>query len=341
MLDLLVTLLRSLVSIVRTREDLMLENIALRHQLMVVQRHAKRPRITGADRALWVTLRWLWPGWHKRLVVVKPATVIAWHRAGFCTYWRWKSRNKGGRPRIDPESRELLRQMWRDNPTWGSPHIQAELAKLGIEVSDPTVRKYRPRTQKPPSQNWRTFLKNHASDIVAIDFFVVPTVTFKLLYVFVVLVHDRQRIVHFKVTASPSAQWTGQQVVEAFPYDTAPGYLLRDRDRIYGTDFARRVSSMGIEQVVTAYRSPWQNPYVERAIGSLRRECFDPVIILGEQHLRRVLREYLVYYHESRTHRGLDNDCPEPRAVEHPEMGKGVAFPVLGGLHHRYSRRAA
>ncbi len=159
--DLLVTLLRSLVSIVRTREDLMLENIALRHQLMVVQRHAKRPRITGADRALWVTLRWLWPGWHKRLVVVKPATVIAWHRAGFCTYWRWKSRNKGGRPRIDPESRELLRQMWRDNPTWGSPHIQAELAKLGIEVSDSTVRKYRPRTQKPPSQNWRTFLKNH------------------------------------------------------------------------------------------------------------------------------------------------------------------------------------
>jgi len=341
MLDVLFTLLRSFVSVLRDHQHLVLENVALRHQLMVARRHAKQPRLTGADRAFWVTLRRLWPDWHKAIVIVKPATVIAWHRAGFRKYWRWKSRPRGGRPRIDPELRALIRQMWRDNPTWGSPHIEAELAKLGIKVSDSTVRKYRPRTRRPPSQTWQTFLRNHAGEIAAVDFFVVPTVTFRLLYVFVVMVHARRRIVHFNVTDSPSAQWTGQQVIEAFPFDTAPRYLLRDRDSIYGADFVRRVGSMSIEPVVTAYRSPWQNPYVERVIGSLRRECVDHVIVFSEQHLHRVLREYLDYYHECRTHQGLDNDCPEPRAVQHPEMGNVVALPVLGGLHHRYSRHAA
>jgi transposase InsO family protein len=308
---------------------------------MVVCRHAKRPKLTGADRALWVVLRRVWSGWQDRLVVVKPRTVIAWHRAGFRLYWRWKSRSKGGRPRIDPEIRELIRRLWRDNPTWGSPHIRAELAKLGLTASDSTVRQYRPKTRKPPSQKWRTFLKNHASDIVAIDFFVVPTISFRLLYVFVVLAHDRRRILYLNVTASPSARWTGQQVIEAFPYDTAPKYLVRDRDRIYGAEFVSRVNSMGIEQVVTAYRSPWQNSYCERVIGTLRRECVDHVIVLGERHLRGILHDFLQYYHESRTHQGLDDDCPEPRAVEPPEMGNVIAFPVLGGLHHRYSRRAA
>ena len=178
MLDVVFALVRSFISGLRNRQDLVLENVALRHQLMVVRRHARRPQLTGTDRAVWVTLRRLWPQWHRVLVIVKPATVIAWHRTGFRTYWRWKSRPTGGRPRIALEHRELIRQMWRDNPTWGSPHIQAELAKLGIAVSDSTVRKYRPRVRKTPSQNWRTFLNNHASYIVAIDFFVVPTVTF-------------------------------------------------------------------------------------------------------------------------------------------------------------------
>ena len=206
MVDVLPALVRSLVSALRGRANLTLENVALRHQLMVAHRHGRRPRLTGTDRAVWVALRQLWSGWRGSLVIVKPATVVAWHRAGFRGYWTWKSGNAGGRPRLDPEHRNMIRQMWRDNSTWGSPRIQAELAKLGIDASRSTVRKYRPRTRKPPSQNWRTFLKNHASDIVAIDFFVVPTVTFQLLYVLVVLAHDRRRIVHIEVTTSPSAR---------------------------------------------------------------------------------------------------------------------------------------
>jgi putative transposase len=216
----------------------------------------------------------------------------------------------------------------------------AELAKLGIRISESTVRKYKPRYRKPPSQTWKTFLKNHARDIVAIDFFVVPTITFRLLYVFVIMNHERRRILHFSVTESPSVRWTGQQVIEAFPYDTAPNYLLRDRDGIYGANFVRRVRSMGIEQILTAYQSPWQNAYVERLIVSIRRECVDHMIILNKQHLRRILRAYFVYYHESRTHMGLLNDCPIPRAVQSKDAGNVVAEPVLGGLHHRYRRAA-
>jgi putative transposase len=274
-------------------------------------------------------------------VIVKPATVVAWHRAGFRAYWQWKSRPKGGRPLADAETRELIRRLWRENPTWGSPHIMAELAKLGVRVGESTVRKYKPRIRKPPSQTWKTFLKNHGRDIVAVDFFVVPTITFRLLYVFIVMSHQRRRVLHFNVTESPSARWTGQQVIEAFPYDTAPKYLLRDRDGIYGADFVRRVQSMGIKQVVTAYKSPWQNAYVERLGGSIRRECLDHVIVINERHLRHILREYLVYYHESRPHMGLNNDCPIPRAVQTPETGQVFGTPVLGGLHHEYRRRAA
>jgi len=340
MIDVILTLLRSLSSSLRGRGNLVAENLALRHQLMVVRRQAKRPRLTNADRSLWVMLQRLWPHWDKALVLVKPATVIAWHRAGFRLYWKWRSRPKCGRPRVDRETRELIRRLWFENPTWGSPHIMAELAKLGIRVSDSKVRKYKPRFRKPPSQRWKTFLKNHTGDIVATDFFVVPTITFRLLYVFIVMSHERRRIVHFNVSESPSARWAGQQIIEAFPYDRAPKYLLRDRAGIYGADFVRRVRSMGIKQVVTAPKSPWQNLYAERMIGSTRRERLDHIIVINETHLRRILKEYFVYYHRSRTHMGLDNDCPRPRAVQPSETGQVSATPVLGGLHHEYQRRA-
>ena len=215
------------------------------------------------------------------------------------------------------------------------------MLKLGFDISEATVSRYMPRRTKPPSQTWRSFLRNHIQDLVSIDLFVVPTATFRILYVFLVLAHDRRRVVHFNVTDAPCAQWTGQQLVKAFPYDSAPKYLIRDRDKIDGAAFVRRVRAMGIEQVLTAPQSPWQNPYCERVIGTLRRECLDHVIVLGEQHLRRILRRYLAYVHSSRTHLALDKDAPELRKRESPDGGKVAALPMVGGLHHRYTRRAA
>ncbi len=274
--------------------------------------------------------------------MVKPATVIAWHRKGFRLYWTWKSRPNGkGRPAVAPQVRELVRKMSRANPLWGAPRIHGELQKLGIEISQAAVSKYMVRHRKPPSQGWRTFLDNHVGDLVSIDFFTVPTVTFRVLFVFVILAHERRRIIHFNVTESPSAKWTAQQIVEAFPWDTAPRYLLRDRDGIYGHEFTSRVDHMGIKGVKAALRSPWQSPYVERLIGTLRRDCIDHVIVVGENHLRRMLRDYLVYYHSCRTHLSLEKDSPEPRKVESPDQGKIVEFPMVGGLHHRYTRLAA
>ncbi len=231
--------------------------------------------------------------------------------------------------------------MARENPLWGAPRIHGELLKLGLDIAQATVSKYVGRPKRPPSQTWRTFLKNHAKEMVSIDFFTVPTATFRVLCVLLVLSHERRRVVHFNVTDSPTAQWTARQLVQAFPWDTAPRFLLRDRDAIYAEEFRRTVRNLRIEDVPTAPYSPWQNPYVERLIGSIRRECLDHVIILNEKHLRRVLREYLAYYAESRTHLGLEKDCPEPRAIEPPETGDIVAIPMVGGLHHRYTRRAA
>jgi len=231
--------------------------------------------------------------------------------------------------------------MAHENPLWGAPRIHGEMLKLGFDVAQATVSRYIPRGRKPPSQTWRTFLKNHATVIASVDFFTVPTAAFRVLYVFLVLSHERRRVVHFNVTDSPTAQWTGRQLVQAFPWDTAPRFLLRDRDAIYGPEFLRSVSSLQIEDVRTSPRSPWQNPFVERLIGSIRRECLDHVVIVNENHLRRVLREYLSYYSEARTHLALGKDCPEARAIEPPEAGRVVALPRVGGLHHRYTRRAA
>jgi len=239
------------------------------------------------------------------------------------------------------EVRELILQMSTANPLWGAPRIHGELLKLGIEVSQATVSKYMVKPERRPSHSWQTFLTNHASDIVSIDFFTVPTATFRVLYVFLVLDNARRKIIHFNVTTNPTAAWTGQQIAEAFPWETAPRFLIRDNDGIYGFDFTRRVSALGIKQVRTAKRSPWQNPYVERVIGSIRRECLDHVIVFDGRHLKRVLREYVDYYHRSRTHLGLEKDCPVTRAIELPRLGLIHSEPVLGGLHHRYMRRAA
>jgi transposase InsO family protein len=321
--------------------DLVAENLALRQQLIVFRRKVGRPRLRRRDRIFWLWLARSWDGWRDTLIVVKPATVVRWHRQGFKYYWAWKSRHKGGRPAIDPEVRALIRRMSRANPLWGAPRIHGELSKLGIDLSQTTVAKYMIRHRKPPSPGWRAFLDNHLKSLVSINFFTVPTIRFRILFVFLVLSHDRRRIVHFNVTDHPSAEWTGRQLVEAFPWDTVPRYLIRDRDGIYGQDFTRYVHALGIKQVLIAPRSPWQNPYVERVIGSVRRECLDHVVVFNEDHLRRVLKSYLRYYHVSRTHLAVGKDAPDSRSVEPPTRGKVVAFPEVGGLHHRYTRRAA
>ncbi len=275
------------------------------------------------------------------LAIVQPETVIKWHRQGFKLYWRWKSRvGKVGRPCIDGEIRNLIRRMSRENPSRGAPRIVSELVLLGHDVAEQTVAKYMVRTQKPPSQTWRTFLDNHVPDIAACDFFTVPTVTFRVLYVFIVLRHDRRRVVEFNVTTNPYAEWTAQQIINAFPYEEASRFLLRDRDGIYGDYFKKRVEDMGIEEVLIAPRAPWQNPYCERVIGSIRRECLNHLIVLNERHLYRILTDYFGYYHNSRCHLSLDRNSPTPRNVEPPSQGEVISIRQVGGLHHRYSRAA-
>ena len=341
MLVLCHSLLRLLLSSWNVRE-VALENLALRQQLAVMKRQCPRPRLQIADRLFWIWLSRIWPHWRKALLLVRPETVIGWHRRGFRLFWTWISRRKrSGRPGVIPEIRDPIRRMAEANPFWGAPRIHGELLKLGIEVSERTVSRLLPRRRKPPSQTWRAFLNNHVQDLVSIDFFTVPTATFRVLYVWVVLAHHRRRVVHFNVTEHPTALWTGQQVVEAFPDDTAPRYLLRDRDQIYGDEFRKRVRGLGITEVKIAPQSPWQNPYAERLVGSIRRECLDHVIVLGEKHLRRILISYFAYYGQSRTHLSLAKDAPEPRAIQPPERGNISGISQVSGLHDRYERRAA
>jgi transposase InsO family protein len=322
--------------------DLALENLALRQQLAIFKRRHPRPSLRPTDRLFWVWLSKIWTGWREALIIVKPETVIAWHRQAFRFYWRWLSRRKSiGRPRVSAEVRTLIKQMTQANPLWGAPRIHGELLKLGIDISERSVSRLMPKVRNPPSQTWRTFLDNHFRELASIDFLTVPTATFRVLYVLVVLAHDRRRVVHFNVTKHPTAAWTAQQMIEAFPEETAPRFLLRDRDQIYGEEFRRRVAGMRIEEVMTAPHSPWQSPYVERLIGSIRRECLDHVIVLGENHLRRIMRSYIAYYHRSRTHLSLCKDAPEPRAKQPPDLGAVIEIAEVGGLHHRYERRAA
>jgi transposase InsO family protein len=327
--------------LIADRKRLMLENLALRQQLTVLKRSVKRPRIEDSDRIFWILMRRMLKEWKEALHFVKPDTVVRWHRQGWRYYWKRKSRSVPGRPPISQDVIHLIRRMSLENVTWGAPRIQSELALLGISVSETTVGKYMvKRPDKEPSPTWKAFLRNHMDVTAACDFFVVPTATFKLLYCFVVLSLGRRRILHVNVTTNPTAEWTSRQILEAFSGDEpVPRFLMRDRDSTYGWEFDRVTRLLDIDEVISAPKSPWQNCFAERVIGSIRRECTDHVIAFGERHLLRILREYVAYYNEARPHQSLDRNSPVPRQVE--SEGGIVATPVLGGLHHRYRRSAA
>jgi len=326
-----------LLDLFRSRSALEGEVIALRHQLNVLRRRApKRPALTSFDRFIFVLLYRLAPTVLDAVTIVRPETIVRWHRAGFRTFWRWKSRRRPGRPKVPLEIRQLIRDMILANPLWGAPRIHGELLKLGIDVGQTSVAKYMARHRRPPSQGWRTFLLNHADGIASIDLFVVPTISFRLLYGLLVLQHDRRRILWLGVTAHPTAEWIAQQVTEACGWESAPHSLIRDRDRVYGEAFTRRVRAMGIRDRPTAPRSPWENGHAERLIGSIRRECLDHVIVFGERHLRHVLRSYARYYNGVRTHLSLAKDSPLPRDVQ--AVGTILPLPVVQGLHHHYVR---
>jgi transposase InsO family protein len=341
MLVVLISLFQTVRLSLSSRAALQLEILALRHQLQVLQR-SRRPRVrlSQADRLLWISLSRVWNSWRSAIVIVKPDTVIAWHRRGFRLYWVWKSRRRFGRPTVPADVRALIRTMSQANPLWGAPRIHGELLKLGIEVSQASVAKYIVRSRRPPSQSWRTFLTNHVQQILAADFFVVPTATGRLLFVLVMLAHHRRRVVHVAVTAHPTAAWTAQQLREAFPWDYAPRSLIRDRDLTFAA-VGVTAEAMAITEVLTAPRSPWQNAYIERFIGSGRRECLDHMIIFHAAGLRDVLKRYVEYYEGSRTHLALDKDAPLSRAVSPPPTGRVIAIPLVSGLHHRYERTAA
>jgi len=326
--------------VLRGRTELAAENLALRQQLAILQQKSKLPRFRSRDRIFWALLSRIWANWRSALLIVQRDTVVGWHRQGFKLFWQWKSRARRGRPPVEAEIRKLIRSISGENPLWGTPRIQSELALLGYVVAESTVDQYRIHPRNPPSPTWRAFLDNHLKDIVAIDFFTVPTATFRILFAFVVLRHERRHVMHFNVTAHPTAEWTAQQIVEAFPFDEAPRFLLRDRDSIYGEFFRQRVKHMDIEEVVCAPRSPWQNPYCERLVGSIRRERIDHVIIINERHLMRILQSYFDYYLNARTHLSLERNSPIGRDAEPPCPGRVVAIPQVGGLHHRYRRAA-
>jgi transposase InsO family protein len=327
----------ALVGLFRSRASLLAEILVLRHQLNIQRRRLpKRQTFSAKDRLIFAVLYWSAPTVINALAVVKPETVIKWHRAGFKLYWCWKSRRGGGRPVVLLETRQLIREMSIANPLWGAPRIHGELLKLGFDIGQTSVAKYMVRRRGAPSQGWKTFLHNHADGIAAMDLFVVPTISFRLLYGLLIMGHGRRHILWFGVTAHPTAEWIANQITEACGWEQAPCYLIRDRDGAYGEILIRRLRSMGIRDRPTSPRSPWQNGYAERLIGSIRRECVDHIIVLSERHLRHVLLSYMKYYNEVRTHLSLEKDAPESRAVE--RAGNILCRPILGGLHHQYAR---
>jgi transposase InsO family protein len=337
MLALLSFALITLAAPFKSKSRLEAENAALRHQLIVLRRKLPgRAPLTNTDRWFLVQLYRWFPSILQVVTIVRPETIVRWHRAGFRYYWRWKSRPRGGRPQIDPDLRALIRRMSIQNLLWGAPRIHGELLKLGFEVGQSSVDKYMVKRRGPPSQGWRTFLRNHAPNIAAMDPFVVPTISFDLLYAFVIVRLDRRELVWINATTNPTAEWIARQLTEAFPWNEAPRYLIRDRDQIYGTVVACRLRAMGIRDKPIAPASPWQNGFAERLIGSIRRECVDHLIVLGEAHLRRILRTYARYYNEIRTHRSLDKDAPVSRFAQ--RTGSISSRPILGGLHHHYVR---
>ena len=338
----LTVLFHSLRALGQSRSDLVLENVALRQQIAVLTRTRCLPRLQAEDRLLWVALRQVWYRWQDALVIVKPETVVGWHRRAFRHYWTTLSRAPG-RPTLDVEVRKLIVQMAQENPSWGAPRIHGELVKLGFDLSERTVSRHLPRMRPSPGvlRAWAVFLRNHREGLAAMDFFTVPTATFRVLTVWFLIHHGRRKVVHFNVTEHPTAPWVIQQLRESFPYDTAPNYLVFDRDTIFATSVVSTIQAMGIEPKRIAARSPWQNGVAERWIGSCRRELLDRVLILNERHLRRFLHDYVNYYARDRCHLALEKDTPNLRPVQPRPSARArvVAQPRLGGLHHRYAWR--
>jgi transposase InsO family protein len=337
MIALLFFALAILASPFKSKRRLAAENAALRQQLTVLRRQVRgRVRLTNNDRLFFVQLYRWFPSVLRVMTVIHPETLVRWHRAGFRCYWRWKSRAVGGRPQIEADLRVLIRRMSVENPLWGAPRIHGELLKLGFQVAQSTVAKYMVKRHGAPSQGWRTFLRNHAPDIAAMDLFVVPSIGFNLLYTLIIVRLDRRHLIWVNVTTNPTADWIARQLSEAFPWNEAPQYVIRDRDCIYGTVVTRRLRAMGIRDKPIAAASPWQNGFAKRLIGSIRRECVDHFVVWGETHLRRILRTYARYYNDIRTHWSLDKDAPAFRRIQ--RTGIINSHSVLGGLHHHYVR---
>ena len=331
---------------IRSRRDLLLENLALRQQLGMLKQKHPQPRFAAPDKLFWVVLRRLWPGWKRALILVHPETVVRWHRAGFKLYWTWLSRHRtrAGRKCVSRELRELIFRMVAENPTWGAPRIHGELKMLGFDISERTVLRWMrkaPRSPEP-AKRWAAFLSNHREAIAAMDFFTVPTLTFGVLYCFFVIAHDRRRILHCNVTEHPTSAWVIQQLREAFPYDSAPGYLIFDRGTQFNEEVIDMMKDFGIQPKRTSFRSPWQNGVAERWVGNCRRDLLDHVIVVNERHLKRLMNEYIRYYHDDRTHLALAKGTPAGReaACNFSARSKVVVMPRLGGLHHRYDLAA-
>jgi transposase InsO family protein len=337
MLDLCRLILAIVIDLFRPRAAVEAEMLVLRQQIIVLRR-AKPGRLPFSvlDRMVLGWVCQLFPKTRDAFAIVRPDTVVRWHRAGFRHYWRWKSRPRWGRPGVPAEIRQLIREMSVANPLWGAPRIHGELVKLGIDIGQTSVAKYMARRRGPPSQGWKTFLRNHADGIAAMDLFVVPTVTFRLLYGLLIMGHGRRHILWLGVTTHPTAEWIANQLTAACGWEQVPRYLIRDRDACYGGIFVRRVRSLGIRDHPISARSPWQNGFAERLIGSIRRECLDHIVVTGEQHLRLILACYMDYYNAARTHLSLGKDAPNGRATQ--RQGRIELRPVLGGLHHHYQR---
>jgi putative transposase len=342
-LHLLALIVRCIPAFFRSHREQVIVELALRQQLATYDQRKTKPRLTPLDRAFWLTLSRLWPPWRQALVIVQPDTVVRWHRKGFKLYWRWISKPGPGRPPISPKVRALIKRLAHEN-AWGARKVHAELSKLGFTVSLATVSRYMPMrlADRGKQQRWMTFLRNHKDAITAMDFFVVPTVSFRLLYLWFVIDHGRRRIIHFNVTANPTAHWVSQQLREAFPDDSVPRYLIFDHDTIFSDEVSKSIKTLGITPRRTAFRSPWQNGTAERWVGTCKRELIDHVVVLGEDHLRRLLRDYVAYYNADRVHTRLA-DAPDGRPVEvRPSLGAKVfGMPRVGGLHHRYAWQEA
>jgi putative transposase len=340
MVEFILALLAALRVFFRSRGDAALEILALRQQVAVLKRKRPRPNLSAADRLFWTTLRRAWTRWAEVLAIVKPETVVGWHRAGFRLYWRWRSRASGGRPKLSAEVRGLIRRLAEENPTWGAPKIHGELMELGFVVSERSVSRHLRGIQRrgDPGKRWLAFLENHREVIAAFDFFTVPTVTFRLLYCFFVIEHGRRRVLHFNVTRHPTSEWVVQQLREAFPGADRYRYAILDRDAKFDAEVMTFLKATGLKPTRTSIRSPWQNGIAERWVGSCRRDLLDHVIALNEQHLRRLAFDYIRYYHADRTHDGLGKETPDRRPIEKKPSAEAtvIASPRVGGLHHRH-----